>query len=438
MKFTWFLCLYYYLLNGSYPDGASKVIKQKIRRHAAKFEIRGDSLFDNTTGKEVLHEANVKKVVVQVHEEGHFSFKKMFKQLSAHYVYPGGSIINVCKQVCQECVTCQMRARQKFNRTNVARPIPTPSKVNYMWGVDAVGPLPSCPKSGNRYILTAIEFLTRWPVALAVPNINEVTTTEFFYKCIVSTMGVPNYILSDRGSNFASVYTSTFLKKLGCRAVTTTAYRAQSNGCCERLNQTLCRTIAKIARDKEDIDDWDTYIDQALMVIRSVENVSTGYSPAYLLYGQPLITPGLWSAPIRDFVEGEYEVDLANRVEYVTKEMQDIREAARLQSEKAKSGYARAYNKNVHVREPFKIGEQVLLREYVLNNKFSDKWRGPYVVVARKGDIYYLDGPDSVRIKKGVNGDSLKPFVEHKSMVPDVATASAFEHFKTWVVSNRI
>ncbi|KAG1467704.1 hypothetical protein G6F54_014578 [Rhizopus delemar] len=47
---------------------------------------------------------------------------------------------------------------------------------------------------------------------MAVPNINENTTAEFYYSQVVSHYGVPNYILTDRGSNFTSIFTKTFLQ----------------------------------------------------------------------------------------------------------------------------------------------------------------------------------------------------------------------------------
>lgn len=435
MKLAWFLSLYYYLLNGSYPNGAGKVLKQKIRRHANKLEIRGEALLEKKTLKEVLHEANVRETLEKVHKESHMGPNKLLKQVQSHFVYHGKGLSVLCKAICTECETCQRRARVVFPRRSFARPIPTPGRFNYLWGVDAVGPLPVNEKTKNRYILTSIEYLTRYPVAMAVKDITEEMTAEFYLTQIFYHFGVSQYILSDRGSNFRSVYVRHVLKLLGCKAIHTTSYRPQSNGMVERLNQSLCRTIAKLARDEDNLLEWDKYVGPALMVISGLENESTGFSPAYyLLYGQPLITPGLWMFPIKDHVLGEYEVDVAKRVKFVTEELVDIRKKARERSDQAKARRAIRYDKTVHYRAPFKIGEQVLMKMFVTDNKFQDKWCGPYVVVGCRGDdIYYLEGPNKGKIKAGVNGDALKPFVARKTMIPDVATATAYGAFKTWV-----
>lgn len=261
MEFAWYIVLYYYLLDGSYPDGASKVMKQKIRRHASKLEIRHENLIDKETGKQVLHEGNVRKVLVQLHEESHLGVKHLYAQANDHFIYHM-KLYSACQDICKECVTCQMRARPVFKRTNKARPILNITSPFFMVAVDAVGPL-EITSNKNRYILTAIDYMTRWPVALAVPDINEVTTTEFYFNCIIQHYGVSQYILSDRGANFISTYTKQFLYQMGCKSISTTSFRANVNGLCERLNQSPCRTIAKLARDKVETHEWDKFVNPA-------------------------------------------------------------------------------------------------------------------------------------------------------------------------------
>lgn len=434
MKFAWYLNLFNYLLDGSYPDGASKVVKQKIRRHAVGLIIRGEALIEQDSEKEVLHEANVRKIIIQVHEEGHFSGAQLYKHVKNKFTYDK-DLLTICNLIAKECITCQMRARPVVTRRNFSRPIPTPAFPFHLVGVDAVGPLEITQK-GNRYILTGIDYLTRWPVALAVPNIDETTTVSFYYSCIVQNHGVPKYILSDRGKNFISNYTKSFLHQLGCRSIATTSFRAQCNGMVERLNQSLCRTIAKLARDKNDLHEWDNYLEPALLALRTLENASTEFSPSELLYGYQITTPGLWSAPLTEADEETMEELLVERVKFIRNELAEIRLSARENSEQAKGKQAERYNKRVKALRVYEIGEQVLLKENVPKGKFGDKWSGPYVVLKRKGvDNYYLEGPRRARVKAAVNSDFLKPYIERKTMEPDIEVKHNHEHFKTWVYS---
>ncbi|KAG1168563.1 hypothetical protein G6F70_008830 [Rhizopus microsporus] len=433
MEFSWYLALFYYLWEYSYPEGANKIIKQKIRRHASKYSIYGDYLIEKSSGKQVLHDGNVREILLGIHQESHFGPTQLFRQVEPLFVYKKG-LYQACKEIVKGCETCQVRARPAFKRRNLASPMKTPSTPFFMVGCDAVGPL-DVTTQGNKYILTAVDYLTRWPMAMAVPDITEGTTVKFYYQAIISQHGVPNYILTDRGSNFVSHYTKAVLKQFGCRSLSTTAFRPQSNGLCERLNQTLCRTIAKIARDKNERHEWDKYIHQALLVIRTLTNASTKFSPSQLLYGYQMLTPYTWQAPILDFVEGEYEQDVAARVQFVQEELVKIRAMAREASDKAKEKRAIHYNTRVHLfKKEFQTGEQVLLKEEILENKFSDKWSGPYTIAQiLKNGTYLLEGPNRVRLRKAVNGDSLKPYMESKFMIPDVTTIRANEYFKTWV-----
>ncbi|CEG73685.1 hypothetical protein RMATCC62417_09017 [Rhizopus microsporus] len=342
MEFSWYLALFYYLWDYSYPEGANKIIKQKIRRHASKYSIYGDYLIEKSSGKQVLHDGNVREILLGIHQESHFGPTQLFRQVEPLFVYKK-KLYQASKEIAKGCETCQVRARPIFKRRNLASPMKTPSTPFFMVGCDAVGPL-DVTTQGNKYILTAVDYLASWPMAMAVPDITEGTTVKFYYQGIISQHGVPNYILTDRGSNFVSHYTKAVLKQFGCRSRSTTTFRPQSNGLCERLNQTLCRTIAKIARDKNERHEWDKYIHQALLVIRTLTNASTKFSPSQLLYGYQMVTPYTWQAPILDFVEGEYEQDVAARVQFVQEELVKIRGMAREASDKAKEKRAIHYN----------------------------------------------------------------------------------------------
>lgn len=222
---------------------------------------------------------------------------------------------------------------------------------------DAVGPVLKS-KSGNGYILVAIDYLTKWPMVLAVPNINETTTADFLYNVVVSNYGVPNFILTDRGSDLTSGYIQSFLQQLGCRHITTTAYRSQTNGLCERMNQTLVQTLAKIINERGTEDCWDEYVNSALLAIRTMKNISTGHTAGKLLFGYEMRTPGTWPAPREDFVEGNLVEEVADRVVTVSRLAEVYRIMARKKVVEKQQERAKRYNLSVAPRQRYKIGEQ--------------------------------------------------------------------------------
>ncbi|KAG1168812.1 hypothetical protein G6F70_008948 [Rhizopus microsporus] len=434
MSFAVFLAIYYYLDNGKYPEDCSaRKDKQRLHYQASKLFIDGGRLLEKTTNREVLHEGNAWHIVRAVHEEGHLGINNTMKKLLRGFVCSEAK--SLVTEVVKNCSTCQYRARPKQVRSNPGYVFKTPRHPFFMVGCDAVGPLQVTSKE-NRYILTAIDYLTRWPIALAVPDINETTTAAFMYKEIVTPYGVPNYLLTDRGSNFTSTYCHEFLKKLGCKHITTTSYRPNSNGAVERLNQTLCNTLAKLARDDNNIKEWDRYVDSALLALRTMVNSATGHTPGYLLYGYQFQTPVTWKAPREDFVEGEELEAIQERVIMIQGKLKEAREMAREKSDARKLVEKRNYDKRVMFTRRFEIGEKVLLKDMVPISKFSDRWLGPFTVIKiNKNGTYHLIGTNSRRLDGAVNGDMLKPFNESARMTPDVTVSRAHEQFQSWVLN---
>lgn len=69
--------------------------------------------------------------------------------------------------------------------------------------MDMVGPLPPTDE-GYRYILTICDYGTRYPEAFPLKTTTSVDVAEALLEMFART-GIPDEILTDRGSNFTSV-----------------------------------------------------------------------------------------------------------------------------------------------------------------------------------------------------------------------------------------
>ncbi|KAG2191116.1 hypothetical protein INT47_001513 [Mucor saturninus] len=436
MDYPLYLSIYYYLTrNGEYPQDCTPSIKRKIRNQARQYDPHGGKLFKKNpvspVAQELLHEANVEAVIRQVHEEGHYGVNNTWSQLRLQYTGP--RLFEWTRRVVQSCIACQVRSKKPHKRTEPAHPIETPSYPFYMVGCDAVGPMEPT-ESGCRFLLVAVDYLTRWPIALAVPDITEETTADFLFNHVVVPYGVPRFLLTDRGSNFTSGYVREFLKSLNLRHLTTTAYRPQTNGLCERLNQTLTQTLAKIVRDANALTTWDRYVTSALLALRTMRNDSTGHTPSMLLYGYTLRTPATWPAPREDFDESDPLEEIASRVRVITHLVENLRPEARAKSNEQKKKNKVRYDQLVSPRRRFAPGEQVLMRDNNPPHKLADRWLGPMTVTrVNQNGTYHLTGPNYRRLQSAVNGDSLIPFRNHKHMVPDIQVQRAEHQFLAWM-----
>lgn len=55
--------------------------------------------------------------------------------------------------------------------------------ICYQVGIDLVGPLPKT-KSGNRYIVTLVDYFSKWPEAEALPDKTAEGVALFLYRMI--------------------------------------------------------------------------------------------------------------------------------------------------------------------------------------------------------------------------------------------------------------
>ena len=82
------------------------------------------------------------------------------------------------------------------------------------WEVDFVGPINTREKrTGARYIIRAIDYLTIWAEATLVTNCTAVTTTRFSFDNFVTRFGCPNILMSDKGSHFINRIISAMMEE---------------------------------------------------------------------------------------------------------------------------------------------------------------------------------------------------------------------------------
>ncbi|GKD62993.1 reverse transcriptase domain-containing protein, partial [Tanacetum coccineum] len=96
----------------------------------------------------------------------------------------------------------------------------------------------------NKYILVAIDYVSKWAEAQALPT-NDARVVVKFLKRLFSRFGIPKALISDRGGHFCN---HQLEKALQCYRVTyrfSTAYHPQTSGQVENTNHALKRIIGK-------------------------------------------------------------------------------------------------------------------------------------------------------------------------------------------------
>jgi hypothetical protein len=71
------------------------------------------------------------------------------------------------------------------------------------WEIDFVGPIkPLAKRTGERYIITMTEYLTRWAEDALVKYCSVETTSHFLFEQVITRFGCPRILMSDQGTHF--------------------------------------------------------------------------------------------------------------------------------------------------------------------------------------------------------------------------------------------
>ena len=98
-------------------------------------------------------------------------------------------------------------------------------------------------------------------------------------------LGFPGCIHSDRGAPFVSCETRSFLTERGIAFSTSTPYHPEGNSQCERVNQTMWRTIKLFLHGKRLPEErWESVLLEALHAIRSLVCLLTNETPPERLF----------------------------------------------------------------------------------------------------------------------------------------------------------
>ena len=315
---------------------------------------------------------------------GHQGAKRTRDKVLSDFFWPGvhGDITRFCRS----CDVCQRTTpKGKTSKVPLGR-MPLIQTPFERVAIDIIGPLSPTSSKGNRYVLTLVDFATRYPEAVPLPSIETTRVAEALIN-IFSRVGIPKEILTDRGAQFTSDLMREISRLLSIRQLATSPYHPACNGLVERFNGTIKTMIKRMCVEKP--KDWDRYLSPLLFAYRETPQASLGFSPFELIYGRTVRGPmsilrELWvdeanTPEVRTTYE--YILDLRNRIE-------ETCELASRELAKATERYKGYADKRSRDRT-FKVGDKVLLLLPSEESKLLMQWKGPFVVTSKVGDVDY-------------------------------------------------
>ena len=315
---------------------------------------------------------------------GHQGAKKTIDKVLTNFFWPG---INAdITRYCRSCDVCQRTLpKGKITKVPLGK-MPLIETPFERIAVDIVGPIHPLTDRKNRYILTIIDYATRYPEAIPLPGIEAERVAEALMS-VFTRVGIPKEMLTDQGSQFTSEIMRQVSTLLSMKQLTTTPYHPAANGLVEKFNGTLKQMLKRMCAERP--TDWDRYIEPLLFAIRESPQESLGFSPFELLYGRTVRGPmtilrELWTGEVQTGetkTTYQYILDLRNRLE-------ETCQNAHTELQKASTRYKTYYDKKAKPRQ-FEVGDKVLLLLPTDRNKLLLQWKGPFPVISKISAMDY-------------------------------------------------
>ena len=195
-------------------------------------------------------------VLTSVHGDlcaGHHGTQKTYSDLRLKYYWRG--MYTDCKNFVLSCQRCNTRKNPVHPTKAPLQPL-SPAATNERWAMDIVH-MPSTPR-GNKYILTFIEYSSRYVEAFPLPNTQAATIARILVNEICFRYSPPQQLLSDLGSNFLSEIVRETCKLLNIERIYTSPYHPQTDGLLEKFHSTLGKNLSMyVTRDHQN---WDLFV----------------------------------------------------------------------------------------------------------------------------------------------------------------------------------
>ena len=358
-----------------------------------KLVMRGDRIvIPNTLRKRVLEAAH----------EGHQGIVKTKSRLRTKVWWP--KMDSDAERICKSCHGCQV-----VGQLNVPEPMKRTEPPSGPWqdvAVDLMGPMPR-----GESLLVVVDYYSRY---YEVVIMNSTTTEKIVdaLSTIFARLGFPHSLKSDNGPQFLSEDFQTFLQESGIEHRTSPPLWPQANGEVERQNRTLLKAL-KVAQVEG--KNWSKELPKFLLAYRSTPQVSTGSTPASLMFGRELKTklPELrGEQSVLD--ESSRERDWQHKLEH--KEYADSKRGA--------------------TNSSLAPGDKVLLRNTKASGKLTPNFEStPYTVLTKEGNEVMVESEDGVAYRR--DSSFVKPYHPQADGTPTADIALENQEVETQKIETR-
>nr|GEZ27402.1 reverse transcriptase domain-containing protein [Tanacetum cinerariifolium] len=248
-----------------------------------------------------------------------------------------------------------------------------------VWGIELMGLFPS--SRGNKYIHMAVDYLSKWDEAKALPT-NDARVICKFLKSLFVRFGSPRAIISDHGTHFCNYQFAKVMLKYEVTHRLSTAYHPQTIEQVEVSNRGLKRILERTTGGNR--ASWSDKLDDAIWAFRTAYKTPIECTPYKLVYGKACHLPielehkAYWALK-----QGNFDLAVAGDHQKVQlKELNELRDHAYENSLIYKEKMKRIHDFKIK-NCVFNVGDRVILfnsRLKIFSGKHKTRWSGPFTI----------------------------------------------------------
>nr|GEY44279.1 reverse transcriptase domain-containing protein [Tanacetum cinerariifolium] len=294
--------------------------------------------------------------------EGHYGANYTAKKVfDSGFYWP--TIYKDAFELVKHCDSCQSQGKIS-QRDEMPQNSIQVCEIFDVWGIDFMEPFPS--SKGNKYILVAVDYLSKWVEGKALPT-NDAKVVVKFLKSLFSRFETPKAIISDRGAHFCNDQFSRVMSKYGVTHRLSTAYHPQTSGQVEVTNHGLKRILKRTVGENRAL--WSDKLEDALCAFRTAFKTPIGCTPYRLVYGKSCHLP----------LELEHKAFWA--LKHVNFDLKTASDHRKLQLNELSKLRDQAYENSLIYKERTKKLHDAKIKNQIFNvGKLKSRWSGPFTI----------------------------------------------------------
>jgi hypothetical protein len=346
---------------------------------------------------------------------GHPGRGKTLELIQREYYWP--RLFETVRRYVSCCHTCRRSKASREKYHGLLKPLPVPERRWADISVDFVVDLPE--SEGYKNVMVVVDRLSKYRYLIPCSKMEAPDVARMFLRHVWCNHGLPDTIVSDRGTQFVSAFHDELCSQLKIDPRFSTGYHPETDGQTENANAAMEQVLRAYTNYQQ--NDWVQWLPIAQFEANNTVSESTGVSPMMACYGQ---NPRMGFEPPTNKTRPTYQALQAREVNVMVDKMRDITEFIREEMTWAQALQQEHANRKRLPAPAYETGDEVWLDARNIRTQRASKkldWKnlGPYQVTKKiSSHAYRLDLPESMKIHPVFHVSLLRPAARKQDYIP--------------------